>query len=185
MALDDPGAPCVTGAPAPTVASREKKMPRLMTLSSHSCGESSGSCPAQLWMWEERKKRHVLSSLLPPISFTSPHSSLDATKFLVLPLSLVSAISCAVCAWTSAGLRLCERMIPHVVSPLTSVFYFLPLFSHPFLISIFFSFFFFRPCILDNSHIFPHQSTSTVRHHHVSYFLHNPTASSSFTGNKY
>jgi hypothetical protein len=53
IALDDPGASCVTvpdtAVPAPTVASRDKKTPRMMSMSrrNRASGESSGNCSIQ------------------------------------------------------------------------------------------------------------------------------------------
>ena len=77
-----------------------------------------------------------------PISFASPHLT-PPLHFLDLPLSLVSAIGCTVRTWTSAGSRLCGRMILHVVCTLWPLyFYLLPPFFQPFLIFI------FRLCIL-------------------------------------
>ena len=118
MALDDPGALCVTAALAPTVASR---------LEEEEDAEDNGVERAQLARHpgtalrscECGKKEKTTCAVLapPPISFPSPHLT-PPPKFLDLALSPVSAISCTVCAWISVGLRSCERMFLHVVSPL-------------------------------------------------------------------
>ena len=115
-----------------------------------------------------------------PISFASPHLT-PPLHFLDLPLSLVSAIGCTVRTWTSAGSRLCGRMILHVVCTLWPLyFYLLPPFFHPFLIFI------FRLCILFlsgseqlSTFLLPLPTTTTTYR-----VPHNPTASSSLTSNK-
>ena len=53
-----------------------------------------------------KKKR---CARFPPNSFASPHST-PPPNFLGLPL--LTLVSCTVCAWISAGLRLCETNDP-------------------------------------------------------------------------
>jgi hypothetical protein len=92
----------------------DKKTPRTMTMSR--CGRGVVRELSIQWMWEE--KTHCLACFpSTPSFFASPHPT-PPPIFLDPPLTLVS---CTVCAWISAGLRLCERTILLAVCTLNFV----------------------------------------------------------------
>ena len=102
MTLDDHGPLCATAAPAQTVASR---------LEGEEGAEDDDIEQSQLWRVTRelhcavvnvgRKKKNRRAVLAPPPnSFPSLHLT-PPPNFLDFALSLVSAISCTVCAWIS------------------------------------------------------------------------------------